>query len=175
MNIWLKEIEINDGREYFNLLNELASYKDTYAKPIPETITYEEYEDYKRAKIKLSLGEYQERVPITTYWVMNEIEPIGYATLRHQADYLSVGGHFGCVLKKEYQNKGIGKIVSGLLSERAYNDLGIKEVIYTSKKENIQSQNSLNKIGAEYVLEKDGYYFYKVNLENILGKGEMKK
>ena len=172
MNIWLKEIELDDGIEYFKLLNELASYTDVYAKPIPEPMPFEDFDDYKKAKIKIKLGEYKNVSPVSTYWVMNENEPIGYATLKHDADYEKVGGHFGCCLKKDYQNKGIGSVVSSKLSQIAYEDLGLEEVIYTSKKENIQSQMSLKNIGAEYILEKDGYYFYKVNLGRMFNKGE---
>ena len=174
MNIWLKEIEIDDGIEYFNLLNELASYPNVFAKPIPDVMPLEDFLDYKKAKIKMKMEGYKGSSPVSTYWVMNNDEPIGYATLKHYADYEKIGGHFGLCLKNEYQNMGIGTKVSSMLSQIAYEDLGLEEVIYTSKKENIQSQKSLENIGAEYVLEKDGYYFYKVNLNKVLGKGDRK-
>lgn len=171
MEIWLKEISINDGNEYFNLLNELASYYDVYAKPIPEQIDYEDYKYFIEARVNLSKDNdfSSKRVPTTTYWVMNGTEPIGYATLKHRVELNEVGGHFGCCLKKEYQNKGIGKIVSEQLSKKAYEEYGINKVIYTAKNENKQSQHSLEKIGATFVCEKEGYLFYEVDLTKKYG------
>lgn len=171
MEIWLKEVSNNDGIEYFNLLNELSSYQDVYAKPIPEPIDYNEYKDFIAARVKLSQTyETFNRIPTTTYWVMNINEPIGYATLKHKADFDKVGGHLGCCLKKEYQNKGIGKIVSEELSKIAYEDLGIDKIIYTSKNENKQSQRSLEKIDANFICSKDGYRFYEVDLTKKYGE-----
>ena len=51
------------------------------------------------------------------------------------------------------------------MSEIAYNDLGIDEVIYTSKSVNEQSKRSVAKIGGKFIGERDGYCFYKVNLK----------
>ena len=113
--------------------------------------------------------------PTSTYWVMDEDIPIGYATLKHKIDENKPGGHLGCCLKKEYQNKGIGTIVSNQLSQIAYYDLDIKELVYTSKNENIQSQKSLEKIGAELTSIHDGYHFYKVDLEKKYENIERRK
>lgn len=165
MNIWVKEVSISDGEEYFSLLNELSSYADVHAKPIPEPINYDDYKYFIEARVRLSqCSEFSNMLPTTTYWVMNNTQPIGYATLRHKADLSKAGGHLGCCLKKEYQNKGIGNIVAEELSKIAYDELGINKLIYTSKCENKQSQRSLEKIGANYIFTKDGYLFYEVDL-----------
>ena len=116
MNIWLKELSINDGEDYLKVLMELSRYPDTFARPVP-------------------------------------------------VNFEKPGGHLGCCLLKEYQNKGIGTIVADELSKIAYDKLGIEEVIYTSKDENIQSQRSLEKIGANLVDAHDGYHYYTVNLK----------
>lgn len=168
MNIWLKLVSMEDDKKYCDLLIELANYKDAYARPVPPDFTYDDFESFKIARIKLHNNEYLKKglYPTSTYWVMDNDIPIGYATLKHQIDMNKPGGHFGCCLKKEYQNKGIGSIVSLQLSEIAYFDLGIKSVIYTSKNENIQSQRSLSKIGANLIGVHDGYHFYEVDLEN---------
>jgi predicted acetyltransferase len=111
----------------------------------------------------------------STYWVMDDVSPIGYATLKHKVDLSKPGGHFGCCLKKEYQNKGIGTIVANLLSEIALNDLGIEEVIFTSKNENEQSKRSVSHIGGTLIKVENGYHFYKVNIKEKLqsiGKGK---
>ena len=172
MDIWLKEIELEDGIEYLELLNELSSYDDVYAKPVPEPIAKEDYLDFKKAKIKMMLNDDlpEGKVQTSTYWVMKNSTPIGYATLKHKILENTPGGHFGLCLRKEYQNKGIGSIVSKLLSKIAYEDIGIEEVIYTAKKENIQSQKSLDNIGAEFVKEYNGFYYYKVDLNKKFNK-----
>lgn len=68
-------------------------------------------------------------------------------------------------MKKEYQNQGIGTIVSDILSSIAYHDLGITELVYSSKSENTQSQKSVDKIGGTLVTINNGDHFYKVDLE----------
>ena len=85
--------------------------------------------------------------------------------------FIHVDSHFeimdliNIVVLKEYQNKGIGSIVADELSKIAYEELGINDIIYTSKMENIQSQRSLEKIGATFINAHDGYHYYTVNLK----------
>lgn len=167
MNIWLKEISIDDDKKYCDLLMELANYKDVHARPVPSDFTYEEFESFKKMRVRMANNDDlpSNVFQTSTYWVMGDEEVIGYATLKHKIDENKPGGHFGCCLKKEYQNRGIGTLVSSELSRIAYYDLGIEEVIYTSKNENIQSQKSLENIGAELISVHDGYHFYKVNLK----------
>ncbi len=167
MNIWLKPIESSDGQEYCNLLIELSRYEDAFAKPVPDDFEPEEFSSFKESRIKMSLSSPHPGIPQTnTYWIMNDNLPIGYATLKHEVDLTKPGGHFGCCLKKDYQNQGIGLTVSNLLSDIALNDLGIEEIIYTSKNENLQSKRSVNKIGGTLIKIENGYHFYKVNLKN---------
>lgn len=167
MNIWLKEIDINDDDRYCNLLIELANYEDVYARPVPNDFTKDDFEYFKKARIQMASGiNLPKNVSKTsTYFVMDDNEPIGYATLKHEIDITKPGGHIGLCLKKEYQNKGIGSIVSEQLSNIAYHDLGIEKLVYTSKNENTQSQRSLSKIGATLIGIHDGYHFYEVDLK----------
>ena len=51
----------------------------------------------------------------------------------------------------------------------ADNQLGINEVVFTSKDENIQSQRSVDKIGATLFKVQDGYRFYALDLEKKFG------
>ena len=167
MNINLKPIELEDGQEYCDLLIELARYEDVYARPVPQDFEPHEFPSFKVSRMKMATGiDLKPTIPRTnTYWVMDDISPIGYATLKHKVDLSKPGGHFGCCLKKEYQNKGIGNIVADLLSQIALNELGIEEVIFTSKSENEQSKRSVAKIGGEFIKEENGYCFYKVNIK----------
>lgn len=167
MNIWLKEITIEDGQEFCNCLLELARYEDAYARPVPNDFAAEEFEGFKKTRVRMFNGiEERPNIPKTnTYWVMEDTKPIGYATLKHTVDYTKPGGHFGCCLLKEYQNKGIGTIVSRLLSEIAINSLGLEEVLFTSKNENIQSQKSVEKMGGKLIGIHDGYHFYMMNIK----------
>jgi len=174
MNIWLKEISLDDDKKFCDLLIELANYQDVFARPVPNDFTYDDYEYFKKTRVRMANNDNlpSNVVPTNTYWVMNDNEPIGYATLKHEVDEFVPGGHFGCCIKKDYQNKGIGKVVSNELSKIAYYDLGIEEVVYTAKNENMQSQKSLDKIGAELYYIHDGYHFYKVNLKEKFENNE---
>ena len=174
MNVWLKERSLDDGDEFYNVLMTLATYKDVYARPVPNDLTKEEYPSFLEARVNLKKGvNIPSYAVITdTYWVMLDDKPIGYATIRHEVDYKKPGSHFGLCLLKEYQNKGIGSMVSELLASYDYENCGIKEVIYTAKDSNIQSQRSIEHIGAVLVDVHDGYHYYKVNLEEKYhGKG----
>ena len=166
MNIWLKEVEINDDDKYCDLLIELASYEDVYARPVPSDFTKDDFEFFKKARIQMASGvNLPKNISKTsTYFVMDNDNPIGYATLKHEIDPNKPGGHIGCCLKKEYQNKGIGRIVSEELSKIAYYDLGIDKLIYTSKNDNLQSQKSISKMAASFLGIHDGYHFYEVDL-----------
>ena len=172
MNIWLKELSMSDDKVYCDLLIELAKYEDVYARPVPKDFLYSEFEDFKKNRIRMrendNLPSYV--IPTSTFWVMDGDNPLGYETLKHRIDMDKPGGHFGLCLKKEYQNKGIGSIVSELLSKIAYYKLGIDEVIYTSKDENIQSQKSVEKIGGNLVKIEDGYHFYTISLKEKFEK-----
>ena len=174
MNVWLKELSLDDGDAFCNVLITLATYKDVYARPVPSDFTKEEYPGFLKARIDLKNGVNIPAYAVITdtYWVMLDDKPIGYATIRHEADYKKPGGHFGLCLLKEYQNKGIGSVISELLSSYAYESLGMNEVIYTSKDSNIQSQRSLEHIGAVLVDVHDGYHYYKIDLKKKYhGKG----
>lgn len=177
MNIWLKEIDVNDGLEYYELLSVLSSYEDAHARPVLGEFTLEDYEYFKRARVAMASGVNLPNnvVRTDTYYVMNNYEPIGYALLRHEVDINKPGGHLGCCLKKEYQNMGIGSVVSELLTKRAYYDLGIENIIYTSKNENIQSQKSLSKIGAKILKIENGYHFYSLDLTKKYERESEKK
>lgn len=177
MNITLKPIELEDGQEYCDLLIELARYKDVYARPVPSDFEEHEFKSFKQARVRMATGiGLRPGVSQTnTYWVMDDVSPIGYATLKHEVDLSKPGGHFGCCLKKEYQNKGIGTLVSNELSKIAYYDLGIEEVIFTSKSENEQSKRSVANIGGTLIKVENGYHFYSVNIKEKLeqlGKGK---
>ena len=147
---------------------------NVYARPIPEPMEYEEFDEFKKARVNMKHKELipENVLPTTTYWVMKDNIPIGYATLKHEMDMEKPGGHFGLCLKKEYQNQGIGSIVSQLLAEKAYYELGIEEVIFTSKEDNIQSQKSVEKIGGKLIGTRGGYRYYTYNLNDLFeGRG----
>ena len=166
MNIYLKELEVDDDIRYYNLLKELSNY-DAYAKPVPKEFDYSMYDFFKNIRVKM-----KNEGKVSTYYVMDGDIPVGYATINHKADLTKPGGHFGLCLKKSYQNKGLGSIVSSLLFDIAYTNLGIKEAIFTSKNENIQSQKSVLKTGAELVSIHDGYRFYIIDLEKVCKKNK---
>ena len=105
MNIWLKEISLDDDESYCDLLIELSNYKDVYARPVPNDFSYDDYECFKKTRVRMANND---NLPsnvfqTSTYWVMNDEEPIGYATLKHKINENVPGGHFGCCIKKDYQ------------------------------------------------------------------------
>ena len=74
------------------------------------------------------------------------------------------------LLKKRISKSGYRYTSSKLTIQIAYEDLGIEEVIYTSKDENIQSRRSVSNIGGTLIKKENGYHFYKVNIKEKLKK-----
>ena len=173
MDVYLKELTETDGHDYYDLLIELASYDDALAKPVPEVFPYEEFKEYLQDRVRMKNKDLiPKRIkPTTTYWVMGDEQPIGVATLKQEIDVDKPGGNFGCCLKKDYHNKGIGVMVASELSNIASHEYGLDSVIYTSKDNNLQSQRSIIKIGEELVSIHDGYHFYKVDISDKKERG----
>ncbi len=166
MNIWLKKIDINDGLEYYNLINTLSSYENVFAKPIPEPFScYEDFEDFKKVRLIMEYGIKENNiVPTITYWVMLKNKPIGYAILRHRIPENKIGGNIGICLLSEYQGKELGKQVIEQLSLIALNEYGLDNIYITVKKENIRCQKLMDKIGIDTFKEEKGYIFYRDDL-----------
>lgn len=166
MKIWLKELENTDGKEFYDVLMQLVEMKDTYARPVPEKFAYDDFSNFLESRVRMSNNDNLPKnvIPTNTYWVMDENNIIGYATLKHYADLDNPGGHTGLILLPSHQNKGIGLLVANLLEQIALNEMGIDNLIYTAKNENIQSQKSIEKIGGNLIHIKNGYHFYQVDL-----------
>lgn len=90
-NIWLKEVELSDGREYCDLLMKLASYDDVYARPVPSDFTYDDFNSFKGARVAMAMGQNLPPgvIPTSTYWVIDGDVPVGYATLKHWIDIIN--------------------------------------------------------------------------------------
>lgn len=166
MKIWLKELDKTDGKEFYDVLMELTDIENVYARPVPEKFGYDDFSCFLESRVRMANNDNLPKniIPTNTYWVMDDNDIIGYATLKHYADLDNPGGHTGLVLLPSYQNKGIGSIVAYKLEMIALNEMGIDNLIYTSKNENIQSQKSIEKIGGNLVHIKNGYHFYQVDL-----------
>ena len=166
MYIWLKKIDMNDGIEYYNLLNTLSSYKNVFAKPMAEPLNnYNEFEHFKKTRILMEFGLVKKTlVPTITYWIMLKNKPIGYAILRHKLPENKIGGNIGICLLREYQGKELGKQVIEQLSLIALNEYGLDDIYITVKKENIRCQKLMDKIGIDTFKEEKGYIFYRDDL-----------
>ena len=172
MNIWLKELSIDDGKEFFDLLMNLTNDNSIYNRLIPDDFSIEEYESFKRTRLKLKndsdLPEFI--TPASTYWIMNDNIPIGYGIIRHRLSFNQKGGHLGICLKKEYQTNEIRIIVSNLMSDIAYNDLDINEIVYVVNEDNEKNKQIVHEIGGVLIYKKDNNCFYKVDLEEKFRK-----
>jgi RimJ/RimL family protein N-acetyltransferase len=143
----IRSLEENDARELFGLLNNL----DEKTKEIfhPHPFDYETINNICKSKKD-------------HYFVMILDEKIiGYSFLR-LFGYETPS--FGCCIRKGYEKKGFGTILTKWTTDKA-RELDYKKVILTTYKENIVAQKIYEKIGYKIVGETDDKKQYKMELK----------
>jgi len=91
------------------------------------------------------------RVPATTFWLIDNNKFIGHTNLRHKLnDYLKKeGGNIGYYIRPSERSKGYGtKILELVLVEAK--KIGLKKALVTCDQSNIASQKVIEKNGGKY-------------------------
>lgn len=142
MKIELRQLSLNDGRDIFDMLQDIGFGENGFMNS-GYGIKYEEFpaylqRNYNMAKgIDLKLG----LVPQTIYWLMIDGKPVGVGKLR---DYLTdalrvIGGHIGYTIAPAERGKGYGKMMLAELLKEA-NRKDIEDVLLTCNEDNIASR-----------------------------------
>ena len=144
MKIELKELCENDGREIYEMLQELPEDENGFLNPMFGK-SYGEYvawltecvADSKQAGIIDGW-----KVPQTTYWLYANKQPVGYGKIRHflTDKLLADGGSIGYSIRPSQRNKGFGKILLSELARECAN-IGIDRALLTIHKNNTPSIN----------------------------------
>ncbi len=141
MNYELRKLDLDDGRDVYNMLQELPKNENGFTNGC-NGITFEEF---KRWLIKcnnmengIELEEWM--VPQSSYWLFADGIPVGMGKLRHYlTDKLrKEGGHIGYSILPYYRSKGHGKMLLKMLIDCAKN-MKIDRLLLTIHNHNIAS------------------------------------
>lgn len=105
---------------------------------------------FSPAQILCEDGNYYDKVPDTTYWLVDNGEFIGQFSLRHfLTEFLSKhGGHIGYVIRPSKRKMGYATKGLGLVLEEA-KKLGLDKVMITAMEWNEGSWKAIEKNGGE--------------------------
>ena len=141
--IELKKLSINDGKDIYNLLQEMPKEENGLINKA-NGLSFEEFQTWLKAK---QIESEQEglidgwKVPSTTFWLYVDGVPVGFGNLRHfLTEALSkAGGNIGYGIAPEFRGKGYGNILLKLLLQEA-RKIGLEKVLVTIHLDNIPSQ-----------------------------------
>lgn len=139
----LKKLSINDGKDIYNLLQEMPKEENGLINKA-NGLSFEEFQAWLKAK---QIESEQEglidgwKVPSTTFWLYVDGVPVGFGNLRHfLTEALSkAGGNIGYGIAPEFRGKGYGNILLKLLLQEA-RKIGLEKVLVTIHLDNIPSQ-----------------------------------
>jgi predicted acetyltransferase len=103
-------------------------------------------EFYETLRSGLNLPK--DRVPASTFWLVEDGEFVGIGNLRHRLTraLLRFGGHIGYAIRPTKWGRGYGTLLLKLLLKEATR-LGIEEVLLTCDKANVASAKVMRKNG----------------------------
>ena len=103
-------------------------------------------------------------VPETFLFLWDENEIVGQFRIRHYlTDALRLGaGHIGYFIKKEFRNKGYGKIGLKLTLEKAKEIISEDEVYLRVNKDNIPSLKVMLSCGGKIYREDENKYYVRI-------------
>lgn len=114
MTVELRELTTNDGKDIFDMLNEIGPGENGFMNNA-YGLSYEEFKSYLQENIHHSKGMNLPPgyVPQTTFWLYIDLKPVGMGKLRHYLnDSLRThGGHIGYCIKPSERGKGYGTVI----------------------------------------------------------------
>lgn len=149
MNIELKKLSLNDGKEIYEMIKEIGPGENGFVNYGYE-INYSGFDDYLKKNDNYSKGIniVPGFVPQTVYWLYAGGVPVGVAKLR---DYLTdslkkSGGHIGYCIRPSQRGKGYGNIILKKMLVEAEKK-NISEVLLTCHMDNVPSRKVIEANG----------------------------
>ena len=146
MQLAVRKASIADSLDIYQLLQQLPANENGFINSVAGK-TYEEYRQWLESTVASSRQEEIVdgwKVPQSTFWLYLDEQPIGYGKIRHflTEKLKATGGHLGISIHPQYRGKGYGKAFIQLLLEESHK-LGIHELLFTIKNENLPSINAV--------------------------------
>lgn len=140
MCIEIKKLSIQDGRDIYDMLQELPADENGFINSVNGK-TYDEYQSWLKGAAKNSeqTGLIDGwKVPTTIFWLFEDGKPVGIGKVRHLlTDALREhGGNVGYAIRPSARNRGLGKKLLALLLIES-KKIGVDQLLLT-----IQNQNA---------------------------------
>lgn len=170
MNLYLREVSLNDGTRELEYLRNLPVDENGFCNPAvsEDLVNDKSFKKWLIKKVNEAKGINlkQGYVPQTLYWVMLNDDIVGIGKLRHylNGNLLVNGGHIGLGISSNHRHSGIGTKALKLLLDKAC-ELGVEDVLLTNYEDNIASRRIVEKCGGVLEGINDGLckYWIKVN------------
>ncbi|HOO67944.1 MAG TPA: GNAT family N-acetyltransferase [Bacilli bacterium] len=169
--IYLRELNINDGEKELEYLRNLPEKENGFENPAKKD-SLDNINNFKlwlMQKVNDSEGTNlpEGYVPQTIYWIMMGDKIVGLGKVRHYLNdnLRKHGGNIGYGTSKEYWGKGIGtKALALLLKESSKYDQ--EEVLLTANEDNIGSRRVIEKNGGVLRKIEDNLCFYWIKIKD---------
>lgn len=163
----LRLLSTENGKDVFDMLQRIGSNENKFKNEVCG-MTYEEYKCWLLLQSQWANGENlpQGYVKQWTYWLYNDIIPLGYGKLREKVTEESrkFGGNIGFAIDPLYRGMGYGKILfKELLREAEVRKL--PEVFSTVEKYNYPSKKIHEECGFVLVAENEERWFFSYKKE----------
>ena len=153
MGLELKQLELNS--DCYDLLQHIDKSENLFINEVKDQ-SIEFYKDWliKMDNWSKGLDLPKGYIKQTIFFLYLDDLPIGIGKLRHTLteDMIKYGGNIGYAIDNRYRNKGYGKILFGLLIDKA-KELGIDMLVATVEKDNIYSDNIVKSFNGKVVYE----------------------
>lgn len=136
---------------------------------IAHGLSYSAYQEHLRLleRHAKGLSLTPDRVPQTTYWLMQADYPVGVSKLRHTLnDALRLqGGHIGYCIRPSARGRGLGHAILQLTLHKA-KGLGLSRVLLTVSEGNLASRRIIEHSGGalERIERSSGICYYWIEL-----------
>lgn len=142
MKIELKQLDLRDGLDVYNMLQEIPQEENGFINSVHGK-TFEEFKEWLAESNSLSRGKELIdgwKVPTTIYWLFVEDKPVGMGKIRHflTEQLKEEGGHIGYVIRPTQRKKGYGNLILSELMIQAAK-MGLERILLTIRKDNSYS------------------------------------
>ena len=139
MSMEIKKLSLDDGEDIYQMLQNIPANENGFVNSANGK-SYEKYKEWLASAMQNSLQEGVIggwRVPQTTYWLYENVKPVGYGKIRHflTDSLMADGGNVGYAIISSARNKGLGKAFLKLLIVES-KLLGVERVFLTIREEN---------------------------------------
>lgn len=139
MCVEIRKLSIDDGRDIYEMLQELPADENGFINPVKGK-TFDEYKEWLKKSAESS--EQPDvvdgwKVPETTFWFFENNSPVGYGKVRHLLTEAlqENGGNIGYAILPSARNRGLGKkLLLSLINESK--KIGVDKLLLTIRNHN---------------------------------------